>query len=78
MPARRGGHVDPHVPVRLAAVRQDSTEELDHPPLSNEDGTIIAIAANGPIEGSDVPVFDRDDIPAIADFAWSHIEDARK
>ena len=48
--------------------------ELDHPPLAGEDETVIAIAASGPVEGASVPVFQRDDIAAIADFAEAHLE----
>ena len=51
--------------------------DLDHPPLSNDDGTIIAIAASGPLDDAELPVFNRDDIAAIADFAWHHISEAR-
>ena len=48
--------------------------ELDHPPLAGEDDTVIAIAASGPLDDAPVPVFDRNDIAAIADFAWQHLE----
>ncbi len=51
--------------------------DLGHPPLENDDGTIIAIAASGPVDGADLPVFDRDDVVAIADFAWQHICEVR-
>ncbi len=40
----------------------------DHSPLSKGDPNIIAIAADHAVEGSDLPVFDLDDIPSIADF----------
>jgi molybdopterin-guanine dinucleotide biosynthesis adapter protein len=50
---------------------------LDHPELAGKDGTIIAIAANGAIENSGVPVFDREDIRAIADFIVARMELAR-
>lgn len=42
--------------------------ELDHPRLAGSDPTVVAIAANGPVEDAPVPVFRRDDIAAIADF----------
>ena len=50
---------------------------LDHPELAGKDGTIIAIAANGAIENSGVPVFDREDVKAIADFIVARMELAR-
>ena len=42
--------------------------ELDHPELAGEEPGIVAIAASGPVEEADVPVFGRGDYPAIADF----------
>jgi molybdopterin-guanine dinucleotide biosynthesis protein B len=42
--------------------------ELGHPELAGKDPTVIAIAANGVIANAPVPVFDREDIQAIADF----------
>ncbi len=48
--------------------------DLDHPTLAGEDDTVIAIAASGPVDDAPVPVFSRDDIPAIADFAMRHLE----
>ncbi len=41
---------------------------LDHPELAGADPTIIAIAANGTIADPPVPVFDRDDVSALALF----------
>lgn len=41
---------------------------LPHPPLDNGDGSFIAIASAGPLEGETLPVFAREDIKAIADF----------
>jgi molybdopterin-guanine dinucleotide biosynthesis protein B len=41
---------------------------LDHPPLAGDDPTVVAIAATGPIIDAPVPVFDRDDIGALARF----------
>jgi molybdopterin-guanine dinucleotide biosynthesis protein B len=42
--------------------------ELRHPELAGKDPTVVAIAANGEIGSAPVPVFDREDIKAIADF----------
>lgn len=41
---------------------------LAHPPLDNADGTVVAIAASGPVADAGVPVFSRDDVEAISDF----------
>jgi hypothetical protein len=38
------------------------------PCLYNEDQTIVAVAANGPVEDCPVPVYSRDDVHALADF----------
>ncbi|MGI9372194.1 MAG: molybdopterin-guanine dinucleotide biosynthesis protein B [Hyphomicrobiales bacterium] len=48
--------------------------ELDHPKISERDNRVLAIAANGLIEDTELPVFDRDDIGAIADFIIAHCE----
>jgi molybdopterin-guanine dinucleotide biosynthesis adapter protein len=47
--------------------------ELDHPVLAGDDPTIVAIAANGPIASPPVPVFDRDDVAALAAFIEKHM-----
>jgi molybdopterin-guanine dinucleotide biosynthesis protein B len=47
---------------------------LDHPPLASSDPTIVAIAANGPVEGTAVPVFSRDDVATLATFIERHME----
>lgn len=47
--------------------------ELSHPQLAGEDPTVVAIAANGPVDGSPVPVFDRDDVSALATFIEIHL-----
>ncbi|NNE22194.1 MAG: molybdopterin-guanine dinucleotide biosynthesis protein B [Rhizobiales bacterium] len=52
--------------------------ELDHPELAGEDKTVIAIAASGPVADAPVPVFCRDDIKAMADFALQHLEHSAK
>lgn len=45
---------------------------LDHPALAGDDPTIVAIAATGKIE-AEVPVFDRDDVDALARFVMAHV-----
>ena len=44
---------------------------LDHPALAGDDPTVVAIAANGRVD-AEVPVFDRDDVSALADFIILH------
>lgn len=46
---------------------------LDHTKLAGDDPTVVAIAANGSIEGAPVPVFDRDDVTALAKFIVNHM-----
>lgn len=46
--------------------------ELSHPILADDDPTIVAVAANGKIASS-VPVFDRDDVAALAQFILQHV-----
>jgi molybdopterin-guanine dinucleotide biosynthesis adapter protein len=46
---------------------------LNHPNLAGDDQTVIAIAANGPVPGAHVPVFDRDDVSALATFILKHV-----
>lgn len=46
--------------------------ELDHPILADGDPTIVAVAANGASLAS-VPVFDRDDVQALAQFIVAHV-----
>jgi molybdopterin-guanine dinucleotide biosynthesis protein B len=50
---------------------------LAHPELAGKDSTVIAIAANGVIKNSPVPVFDREDVKAIADFIVDRMELSR-
>jgi molybdopterin-guanine dinucleotide biosynthesis protein B len=50
---------------------------LAHPELAGKDSTVIAIAANGVIENSPVPVFDRENVKSIADFIVARMELAR-
>jgi molybdopterin-guanine dinucleotide biosynthesis protein B len=47
---------------------------LNHPNLAGGDPTVVAIAANGPIAEAPVPVFDRDDVRALASFVETHME----
>ena len=42
--------------------------ETGAPLLAHEDETVRAVAANAPLEGLQKPLFDLDDVPAIADF----------
>ena len=46
---------------------------LDHPKLAGGDPTVIAIAANGQVPDAPVPVFDRDDVSALASFVEMHL-----
>lgn len=45
---------------------------LNHPNLAGDDLTVVAIAANGTVNGTTVPVFDRDDVSALATFVLKH------
>jgi molybdopterin-guanine dinucleotide biosynthesis protein B len=45
---------------------------LDHPKLAGDDPTVVAIAATGAIADGPVPVFDRDDVTALASFIERH------
>jgi molybdopterin-guanine dinucleotide biosynthesis protein B len=45
---------------------------LDHPKLAGDDPTIVAIAANGALQDAPVPVFDCDDVKALAAFIEKH------
>ncbi len=54
---------------------RDPTRPL--PPLDNADGSVIAIATAGPVEGEGLPVFSRDDVEAIADFVVARMGLAR-
>ncbi len=47
---------------------------LAHPELAGNDSTVIAIAANGVVENSPVPVFDRENVKSIADFIVERME----
>jgi len=41
---------------------------LDHPPLADESGHVLAVVSDTAIEGLSVPLLPRDDVAAIADF----------
>ncbi|MCB1378782.1 MAG: molybdopterin-guanine dinucleotide biosynthesis protein B [Alphaproteobacteria bacterium] len=47
--------------------------ELDHPALAGHDPTVVAIAANGSVPQAPVPVFNRDDVFALATFIIKHM-----
>jgi len=46
---------------------------LDHPKLAGNDPTVIAIAATGEVPDAPVPLFDRDDVTALASFIEKHM-----
>ena len=53
---------DPHPKIEVRNLA------LDHPKLAGSDGSIIALAASGPVEDAPVPVFSRNDVGALSDF----------
>jgi molybdopterin-guanine dinucleotide biosynthesis protein B len=59
-----------HFKIEVRDVSQDA------PLLAAEDATVIAVAANGAVNGLKVPVFDRDDGRGLADFvvAWAGLQ----
>ncbi|MGQ0484649.1 MAG: molybdopterin-guanine dinucleotide biosynthesis protein B [Hyphomicrobiales bacterium] len=58
---------DPHDKIEVRNLA------LDHPKLAGGDPTIVAIAANGPVDEAPVPIFGRDDVTALADFIVKHM-----
>lgn len=46
--------------------------DLAHPKLAGDDPTVVAIASTGAIDDAPVPVFDRDDVTALASFIEMH------
>ncbi len=46
--------------------------DLSHPRLAGDDPTVVAVAANGAVADAPVPVFDRDDVTALASFIEKH------
>jgi molybdopterin-guanine dinucleotide biosynthesis protein B len=63
------GESHPKIEVRNLA--------LNHPELAGHDPTVIAIVCNGALKEAPVPVFDREDVKAIADFIVERLELAR-
>lgn len=66
--------------VIVEGYKRDSHEKIEvrnldlaHPKLAGDDPTVVAIAANGPIGDAPVPVFDRDDVTALAGFIETHM-----
>ena len=66
--------------VIVEGYKRDSHEKIEvrnldlaHPKLAGDDPTVVAIAANGPIGDAPVPVFDRDDVTALAGFIEVHM-----
>lgn len=53
------------IEVRRAATAQD--------PISAGDSTIEAIASDAPLPGAGVPVYDLDDVPAVASFILGRV-----
>lgn len=51
--------------------------ELNHSPLAGDDPTIVAIAANGKVHVENLPVYDRDDVTALAQFIIQHCKMAQ-
>ena len=43
--------------------------------LAEEDSSIVAVASDYEISGLDIPVFNLNDIPSIADFIWKYLHD---
>lgn len=67
--------LDPCDLVIVEGYKRDDHEKIEvrnvdssNPRLVDEDETIVAVAANGPVDDCPVPVYDRDDIFALADF----------
>ena len=77
-------HIGPAMNPANLGYKRDSFPKIEvrdpalpHPRLDNGDGSVIAIATAGPLEGEGLPVFSRDDIEAIADFVVAKMELAR-
>ena len=43
--------------------------------LAEEDSSIVAVASDYEVSGLDIPVFNLNDIPSIADFIWKYVHD---
>lgn len=50
------------------------TESADKGALAPEDANILAIAADHPVPGSELPVYDLNDISGLADFISTHLD----
>lgn len=50
------------------------TETIDRGPLAPEDKNILAIAADHNLPDETLPVFDLDNVPAMADFIENHLD----
>ncbi len=67
--------LDPCDLVIVEGYKRDGHDKIEvrnldntNPKLSDEDETIVAVAANGGVTDCPVPVYDRDNIFALADF----------
>ena len=67
--------LDPCDLVIVEGYKRDDHEKIEvrnvdssNPRLVDEDETIVAVAASGPVDDCPVAVYDRDDIFALADF----------
>ncbi len=67
--------LDPCDLVIIEGYKRDAHDKIevrniddDNPRLADEDATIKAVAANGPVVDCPVPVYSRDDVVALADF----------
>jgi molybdopterin-guanine dinucleotide biosynthesis adapter protein len=65
--------------VMVEGYKRDSHDKIEvrnlalsHPVLAGDDPTIVAVAANGVVAYSPVPVFNRDDVAALAEFIIKH------
>ena len=47
--------------------------DLNHPELAGGDPCVVAIAATGAVADAPVPVYDRDDVTALASFIEKHM-----
>lgn len=67
--------LDPCDLVIVEGYKRDGHDKIEvrnldntNPKLSDEDETIVAVAANGEVTDCPVPIYDRDNIFALADF----------
>ena len=71
--------LDPCDLVIVEGYKRDTHDKIEvrnlalaHPELAGDDPTIVAIAANGTLDDAPVPLFDRDDVSALASFIERH------